>query len=147
MSDKEQIVKTLTAKDENKACLAAREIVNNSDVEAFQLLVQKSDFLFDFVKNNVNKRLQKAINEKNFRNLFAFLKVYSVDFEDTIAGSLARYANEDLTDEILELFENGTDDEKAKLYAELLYNQALLIAGLQIEDPSAYANLVCKLMK
>ena len=41
----------------------------------------------------------------------------------------------------------GTDDEKAKLYAELLYNQALLIAGLQIEDPSAYANLVCKLMK
>ena len=41
----------------------------------------------------------------------------------------------------------GADDEKAKLYAELLYNQALLIAGLQIEDPAEYANLVCKLMK
>lgn len=41
----------------------------------------------------------------------------------------------------------GKDDEKAKLYSELLYNQALLIAGLPLEDPSAYADLVCKLMK
>lgn len=41
----------------------------------------------------------------------------------------------------------GTDEDKAKLYAELLYDQALLIAGLPIEDPSAYADLVCKLMK
>ncbi len=40
-----------------------------------------------------------------------------------------------------------SDSEKAKLYAELLYNQALLIAGLQIENPSEYADLVCKLMK
>ena len=36
--------------------------------------------------------------------------------------------------------------EKAKDYAELLYNQALLIAGLPLEDPSAYTDLVCKLM-
>ncbi len=40
----------------------------------------------------------------------------------------------------------GTDDEKAKKYAEILYNQSLLIAGLQIDDPSAYADLVCSLM-
>lgn len=40
----------------------------------------------------------------------------------------------------------GTDADKAKLYAELLYDQALLIAGLPIDDPSAYADLVCKLM-
>lgn len=39
-----------------------------------------------------------------------------------------------------------TDIEKAKKYAELLYNQALLIAGLQIENPSEYADLVCSLM-
>ena len=41
-----------------------------------------------------------------------------------------------------------TDDpEKAKKYAELLYDQALLIAGLTLEDPSGYADLVCELMK
>ena len=40
----------------------------------------------------------------------------------------------------------GKDDEKAKQYAEIFYNQALLIAGLPIDDPSGYADLVCGLM-
>ncbi len=39
------------------------------------------------------------------------------------------------------------DPEKAKAYAALLYNQALLIAGLPLEDPSGYTDLVCGLMK
>ena len=39
------------------------------------------------------------------------------------------------------------DREKAKVYAELLYHQALLIAGLPIEDTARYTELVCSLMK
>ena len=39
------------------------------------------------------------------------------------------------------------DPEKAKKYATLLYDQALLIAGLPLEDPSGYTDLVCELMK
>lgn len=39
-----------------------------------------------------------------------------------------------------------TDIEKAKKYAEVLYCQALLIAGLPIENPSEYTDLVCSLM-
>ena len=39
------------------------------------------------------------------------------------------------------------DPGKAKTYAALLYNQALLIAGLPLEDPSDYTDLVCGLMK
>ena len=39
------------------------------------------------------------------------------------------------------------DKEKARQYAELLYDQALLIAGLPLEDPVAYSQLVCSLMK
>ena len=39
------------------------------------------------------------------------------------------------------------DPEKAKKYASLLYSQALLIAGLPLEDPSGYTDLVCGLMK
>jgi molecular chaperone HtpG len=38
------------------------------------------------------------------------------------------------------------DPEKAKKYVELLYCQALLIADLPLEDPSAYTDLVCSLM-
>ena len=39
------------------------------------------------------------------------------------------------------------DPEKAKTYAEVLYQQALLIAGLPIEDPAAYTDLICSLLK
>ena len=40
-----------------------------------------------------------------------------------------------------------TDPDKAKKYAEILYNQACLIAGLPIENPSAYTDLICSLWK
>jgi molecular chaperone HtpG len=39
------------------------------------------------------------------------------------------------------------DPEKAKKYAEVLYAQALLIAGLPLEDPAGYTDLVCSLMQ
>ena len=37
------------------------------------------------------------------------------------------------------------DPDKAKKYAQVLLNQAKLIAGLPIEDPSAYTDLLCSL--
>ena len=50
---------------------------------------------------------------------------------------------------VFEALENAVtaDPDKARKYAELLYNQALLIAGLPLEDPSGYTDLVCELMK
>lgn len=39
-----------------------------------------------------------------------------------------------------------TDREKAKAYAQILYHQAELMAGLPIEDPAAYSELVFSLM-
>lgn len=38
------------------------------------------------------------------------------------------------------------DPETAKKYASVLYGQALLIAGLPLEDPSGYTDLVCELL-
>ncbi|GAB6085206.1 molecular chaperone HtpG [Alkaliphilus crotonatoxidans] len=39
------------------------------------------------------------------------------------------------------------DQEKLKLYTSLLYDQALLIEGLPINDPVAFTNNICKIMK
>ena len=39
----------------------------------------------------------------------------------------------------------ASDPEKAKKYAQVLLNQAKLIAGLPIDDPSAYTDLLCSL--
>ena len=40
-----------------------------------------------------------------------------------------------------------TDPDRAKKYAEILLNQAMLIAGLPLENPSDYTDLVCSLWK
>ena len=37
------------------------------------------------------------------------------------------------------------DPEKAKKFARVLLNQAKLIAGLPIDDPSGYTDLLCSL--
>ncbi|MEK3748325.1 molecular chaperone HtpG [Paenibacillus sp. FSL E2-8871] len=39
------------------------------------------------------------------------------------------------------------DKEKLGLYTNLLYNQALLIEGLQVSDPVQFTNDICKIMK
>lgn len=40
----------------------------------------------------------------------------------------------------------GEDQEKLKAYANLLYNQTMLIEGMSIDDPVAFSNQICELM-
>lgn len=109
MSDK---LKKLTGKNPKDFEPVAYSVINNSDCELFSELVSQDDFLFDFVKQNVANRLAKVCNESNYLNLLNFLKYYSPSYEDFIVSTLAKYADEDLTDKMLEIFENGTEDEK-----------------------------------
>lgn len=53
--------------------------------------------------------------------------------------------NHEIFQALREAFEN--DKDKVALYTNLLYNQALLIEGLSIEDPVEFTNNICKLMK
>ncbi len=46
---------------------------------------------------------------------------------------------------LLDAYEN--DKDKLNLYTDLLYNQALLIEGLPVEDPLQFADNICKIMK
>ena len=108
-----EYVKKLTGKNPRDFEFAAAHIINDSDVEAFSALVAQSDFLFDFIKKNVEKRLLNVVNAFNYKNLLSFLTVYSHDYEKLIISSLVKFADEDLTDEMLELLENGTDEQKA----------------------------------
>ena len=103
-------LKKLTGKFGYEA--VAKHLINNCDTELFKELVENDSFLFDFVKNNVAQRIENAVNETNFKNLFEFLKYYSPSYEDVIINAFVKYADEDVTDIMLEKFENGTDDEK-----------------------------------
>ncbi|UNL86842.1 molecular chaperone HtpG [Priestia koreensis] len=52
--------------------------------------------------------------------------------------------NHDVFKALTKAFEQ--DKEKADLYTNLLYSQALLIEGLPLEDPVAFTNDMCKVM-
>nr|WP_279286014.1 molecular chaperone HtpG [Clostridium sporogenes] len=53
--------------------------------------------------------------------------------------------NHDVFKSLKEAYEG--DKDKLKLYTDLLYNQALLIEGLTINDPAEFTNNICKIMK
>ncbi len=53
-------------------------------------------------------------------------------------------ANHKIFETLTSLFES--DKDKVAKYARLLYSQALLIEGLNVEDPVEFSNLICELM-
>ncbi len=53
--------------------------------------------------------------------------------------------NHDVFESLKQAYEQ--DQDKFKLYTDLLYNQACLIEGLPVEDPVEYTNNVIKIMK
>ncbi|AXH51492.1 molecular chaperone HtpG [Clostridium perfringens] len=53
--------------------------------------------------------------------------------------------NHEVFNSLKDALEN--DKDKFNLYTKLLYNQALLVEGLSIEDPVDFTNDICKLMK
>ena len=143
-------LKKLTGKNKNDYEKVAAEIVNNADTALFKELVESDGYLFDFVKQNVAQRLAAACNETNYCNLLKFFDYYSPYYDDFIVSTLARYADEDLTDEILDMFENGTTAQKtycAKFFSYIQDPLALelLRENSYTEDESLNANCAATL--
>ncbi len=142
MSEK---LKKLTGKNPRDFEPVAYSLINEPDTMLFQELVFQDDFLFDFIKQNVSRRLEKVCNQSNYINLLEFLKYYSPSYEEFIVSNLAKYADEDLTDKMLEIFETGSDDEKTYCAKFFSYIQDplsldLLRANSYSENHSLSAN-------
>lgn len=126
--------------------------------EALEKKVEDNKELFSFMKETLGDKVKSV-------NLSQRLKSHPVCL--TSGGELSiemeKVLNSMPTDEkikadkILEINANHpvfeslkvsfeTDKDKVKIYTELLYNQALLIEGMSIEDPVAFSNAICQLM-
>ena len=102
-SNKIKLIKNLNdliSKDDNASNTAAKRILDNCDVESFEKLCEKSEFLFDYIKEKILKNLVCAADKDNFFNTFKFIKIYNIDFEDFIIKVWLKFANDDLTDKI-----------------------------------------------
>ena len=139
-------LKNLTGKNPKDFEPVACNLINKPDVALFAELVEKEDFLFDFVKQNVATRLEKCCNSSNYKNLLSLLKYYSPSYEEFIVSTLVKFSNEDLTDEILEIFKNGNTSEKTYCAKYFSYIQDPLAIDLLKEyayDDDTYLSSNC----
>ena len=127
--------------------------------EAEQKTADNKEVL-DFVKETLGNRIKEARVSRILKSHACCLTAdggVSIEMEKYMrkqGGELADFEGE----HVLELNADSsafvamknamsTDKELAAKYAKILYDQALLIAGLPLEDPSEYSDLVCSLMK
>lgn len=80
----------------------------------------------------VSIEMEKVLRSMPVENDITANKVMEINAGHTIYGALD------------DAFKN--DRDKLSLYTNLLYNQALLIEGLSVEDPLGFSNDICKLM-
>lgn len=115
------LFKALTGKNPAEFERAAQILVETPDIELFKKLVKQEDFLFDFVKNNVAKRIQNACKKENYRNLLKFSEYYSPSYSNVIAEVLHQYGGNEIFPEIRELYLSGTNEQKAYAAKFFLY--------------------------
>ena len=127
--------------------------------EAEQKTADNKEVL-DFVKETLGNRIKEARVSRILKSHACCLTAeggVSIEMKKYMrkqGGELADFEGE----HVLELNADSsafaamknamsTDKELAAKYAKILYDQALLIAGLPLEDPSEYSDLVCSLIK
>lgn len=107
------LIKKLTGKNPSEYEPIAKAMIDNSDLELFSKLVEQDSFLFDFIKDNVAKRIQKACNKDNYVNLLDFLGIYSPSYDTVIAEVLHNFGGEVIFPRMKDIFLNGNDSQKA----------------------------------
>jgi len=106
-------LRNITSKDIELSRKTIYDLIQNKDIKNFETLSDNADFIFPFIKERIIKDFLNVVEKDDLNTIFEFSKIYSPDFEDLIILSWVKFASEDLTDEIIELFENGTQDQKA----------------------------------
>lgn len=131
------------------------EIENEQENEP----VEKTDDLISFVKEVLKDKVSDAVISKKLVSHAVCLTAQGgISFEMEKYFDAVNQDNTMKAQRVLELNAShpavkavikalADDKQKAEDYVKLMYNQALLIAGLPIENPSEYTELVCKLMK
>ena len=118
----QNFIKNITSKDIALSKSTIKDMIKTANIADFRMLCENAEYIFSFLKERITRDFVKIINKENLNAVFEFSKIYCYDFEDLIVNSWIKFANEDLTDEILDLFENGTNKQKtycAKYFSKI----------------------------
>ena len=123
---------------------------------------EESKSVLDFVKETLGDKIKEARISKILKSAPVCMTAdgpMTLEMEKYFSRMEGAQAGMMKAERVLELNPNSDafaalraavdsgDKDKAATYVQILYHQALLIAGLPMEDAAAYTQLVCSLMK
>lgn len=121
--------------DENKEMLAQMAEMLGGRVKEVRLSQRlKSNPVCMTVDGDVSIEMEKVLNSMPMKDKVKSQKVLELNPDHPVFQSLVNAYS-------------GEDTQKLRVYTALLYDQAMLIGGLAIEDPVTFTNHVCELMK
>lgn len=135
------------------------DVIDKEDKQAAEEKAKENKDLLDFMKECLSDRVKEVkVSEKLKSHPVCLSSDGSISLEmEKYFSQLPAEQQHMKAERILEINANHpifdilnsafTDNtERAKKISEMLYQQALLIAGFPIEDPTAYTDLVCELL-
>ncbi|MEQ3363292.1 molecular chaperone HtpG [Raoultibacter massiliensis] len=127
--------------------------------EAAEAVEKENESLFDAMKEALGDKVTKvAVSTRLSDSPVALTAEGPISLEMERVLSSSPGADDVKSERVLEvnaehpIFEtlkaaqDAGDGDKVKLYTDILYNQALLVEGMPIDDPVEYAQAVAKLM-
>lgn len=111
----------------------------------------------EFVAETLKDNITKAVVSKNLKSHPVFCpqkvqfllkwKIFSQMPGDEPKPKASKVLELNADHAVFEALKNAYNSDKAKAekLSKILYNQALLIAGLSVENPVEYCDLVCSL--
>lgn len=152
-------IKTLTEyKEKEFRSVSSGDIDLDADDKKSSEEKEQNKELFDFMKEVLSGKVKEVRASKRLKShpvCLASEGALSIEMEKVLnmmpenpnvkaEKILELNTNHPMFSAIENAFKENKD--KAKKYTNILYNQALLIEGLSIDDPVQYANDVCELM-
>ncbi len=107
-----QVAGDLLGKNKQKSQEAAKKIINTPDIEAWKCLLENSDYIFSYIKDRAGKTLANEINKENIDKVIELFKFHEADWDEYIAEGLSRISNEELSERMFEILQNGFVEEK-----------------------------------
>lgn len=154
----EFVMQTLMQYKEKKFCSATNDDLGIDNDDNKDEKKEENDALLTFVKETLGDKVTEVTASKKLVSHPVCLTAKGgISFEMEKYFNAVQPNSGMKAQRVLELNMNHsavktmaslieTDIEKAKKYAEVLYCQAILIAGFPLENPSEYTDLVCSLI-
>ncbi len=126
--------------------------------EEMKAKAEESKDMFAFMKESLGGKVKDVRLSKILKSHAVCLTsdgLLSIEMEKVLSQMPAEHdakaekvleinAEHPIYETLKKLYE--TDKDKLKTYSEILYDQALLVEGMPIEDPVEYSNKICSLM-